>query len=62
MPRDLRDPQGLGEGYLSLRALGVPIEMAVAVSVSPYDDGPFMSNDPADHHSKTQQHIDHQEG
>lgn len=59
--RDLRDPQKMGEWYLKLRANGMPIEEAVEVGVAPYENGPFISSDPAEHHSKTPQNIDLQE-
>lgn len=59
--RDKRDPQKLGERYLQLREGGVPREFAVQVPVPDYVDD-VMSADPADHHSKTPQDTNLQEG
>ena len=59
--RDRRDPQVLGEAYLRARKLGASIEDAVSVPVRAYEDGTYMSADPADHHSKTRQDISLQE-
>jgi hypothetical protein len=53
--KDLRDPQALGDAYLTFRNAGIPIDMAVAIPVEDYDGGGLMSNDPAKHHSKTKQ-------
>jgi hypothetical protein len=53
--KDLRDPQALGDAYLTFRNAGIPIDMAVAIPVATYDGGGLMSNDPAKHHSKTKQ-------
>ena len=55
--RDLRDPQLLGEEYLHLREAGLPIETAVRWPVPSYADGGHISNDPAQHHSKTPQTL-----
>ena len=62
MTRDLRDPQLLGETILGLRK-GKKRKLSSLVDentqammlVASYQDGDFMSNDPADHHSKTPQ-------
>jgi hypothetical protein len=48
--RDLRDPQGLGETYLRVRDLGLPIEDAVQMTCSNYDSGPYISAPPSEHH------------
>ena len=50
MTRDLRDPQKLGELYLEMRGLGVSIERAATMPAEKYEDGPFMSSNPAQHH------------
>ena len=57
MTRDLRDPALLGRKYLQLRGRkrAVSIATAVKASVADYANGPFISNDPARHHSRTPQ-------
>ncbi len=55
--RDLRDPGLCGLAYLKARKLGAPIEDAVAVPVRPYENGPYISSDPAEHHSQTPQNL-----
>ena len=55
--RDQRDPQLLGETYLKLRAKGVDVDTAVQMPVAPYENGPYISSDPADHHSKVDQTL-----
>jgi hypothetical protein len=55
--RDQRDPQKLGEWYLTLRERSMPIEEAVQVGVRDYENGRFISSDPALHHSKVDQTL-----
>lgn len=55
--RDLRDPESLGEVYLWMRRDGASIEEAVNARTLNYEDGPYMSSDPAFHHSGTSQTI-----
>jgi hypothetical protein len=55
--RDIRDPEELGTTYLALRAGGAPIDIAVRAGANPYQDGGYISNDPAEHHSKTPQTL-----
>ena len=62
MSRDLRDPIKLGERYLMLRKKGVDIDVAVEIPVGNYEDGGFISSNPADHHSKVDQRMNWQEG
>lgn len=57
MKRDRRDPEALGHAYLKARAAGLDIDVAVRLPVEEYKDGPFMSADPAKHHSKTRQDV-----
>lgn len=55
--RDLRDPQKLGEAYLKVRALNLPIVDAVHMPCDPYQGDGFISSNPAEHHSKTPQNL-----
>jgi hypothetical protein len=55
--RDLRDPLSLGDLYLEMRGLGVSIERAVTLPAEKYQNGPWISANPAHHHSKTPQTI-----
>ena len=55
--RDQRDPTKLGEWYLKLRAQGMEKEEAVTVGVGDYENGPFMSSNPEDHHSNVDQTL-----
>lgn len=55
--RDLRDPLKLGELYLEMRGLGLSIDKAVTMPAEKYENGPFMSSNPEDHHSRTPQNI-----
>jgi hypothetical protein len=66
MPRDLRDPQQLGEEIIALRAethrkhktTDVVDRYPHALEAVPdYDDLGMISNDPAQHHSRTRQDI-----
>ena len=50
MSRDLRDPIKLGERYLMLRKKGVDIDVAVEIPVGNYEEGPWMSSKPHEHH------------
>lgn len=52
----------MGVWYRRMRENGMSIEEAASVPAPLYEDGSFMSSDPADHHSKTKQDINHQEG
>ena len=47
----------MGEWYLTLRKTGMEINQAVLVGVPNYEDGGFISSNPAEHHSKTKQNI-----
>jgi hypothetical protein len=60
--RDLRDPLSLGDLYLEMRGLGVSIERAVTLPAEKYQNGQFISCDPADHHSRVDQRMNWQEG
>lgn len=60
--RDLRDPEALGRAYRTLRARGISIAQAVVHPVDHYRDGGHLSNDPAEHHSKTPQTISLNDG
>jgi hypothetical protein len=53
--RDLRDPSLLGLAYWALRNQGFAPSEAATVTVNNYEDHGILSNDPADHHSKTPQ-------
>lgn len=53
--RDMRDPEHLGYRYLIERSRGRSIEEAVRTNAPNYFDGGHISNDPAQHHSKTPQ-------
>jgi Trk K+ transport system NAD-binding subunit len=53
--RDLRDPEKLGTRYLMLRDKGVDIDVAVDMPVPAYQNGKYISADPAFHHSKVDQ-------
>ena len=55
--RDLRDPQKLGQMYLAARHAGQPIKKAVHQWAPDYEDGGYISSDPAQHHSKTPQTL-----
>ena len=57
MKLDRRDPEKLGQAYRRARAEGVSIALATRIKVDEYRDGPFMSADPGEHHSKTRQDI-----
>lgn len=57
MSRDLRDPQKLGEIYLDVRSKGIAIETAILMPVEDYENGKYISADPARHHSKTPQNL-----
>ena len=57
MRRDLRDPQKLGELYLDVRSKGIAIETAILMPADNYENGQFISADPAEHHSKTPQRL-----
>ena len=56
--RDLRDPEKLGKVYLWLRGAGVSIEESIKPQAKNYENGKYISCDPADHHSKTRQDIE----
>ena len=60
--RDQRDPGLCGLAYLKAREMAVPIEDAVTVPVPPYRDGGHISSDPAEHHSKVDQTLQHDDG
>jgi hypothetical protein len=55
--RDLRDPEALGRAYILARKNGATVAQAVVQPVQGYDPGPFISSDPANHHSKTPQRL-----
>lgn len=55
--RDLRDPRAVGLIYLKMRQLGADIADAVLMPAENYQNGKYISSDPALHHSKTPQHI-----
>jgi hypothetical protein len=57
MTRDMRDPGKLGKAYLAVRQprKRMKISRAVLLPVDPYENGRFISNDPAKHHSRTPQ-------
>ncbi len=64
--RDNRDPEALGNMIRAAKGeLGISILEAADAAyearlgwVPAYKDGPFMSADPAEHHSKTSQAVD----
>ena len=55
--RDMRDPTKLGERYLELRAEGMAIHHAAFVMCDEYEDGGFISSNPAEHHSQPPQSL-----
>jgi hypothetical protein len=55
--RDLRDPEALGKEYMNQRLRGLSIAQAVLLETPYYQDGLFISSDPANHHSKTPQNL-----
>jgi hypothetical protein len=57
MTRDQRDPIKLGEMYLDMRSKGVDIETAIRMPAENYQNGKYISSDPADHHSKVDQTL-----
>lgn len=61
MSRDLRDPEKLGEEYLWQRGAGASIQKAANAYVPVYEDGGFISSNPAEHHSKVDQTLNYQE-
>jgi len=55
--RDQRDPTKLGLKYLAAREKDVPIVRAVKRKLKDYQNGKYISSDPADHHSKVDQTL-----
>lgn len=53
--RDMRDPEALWAWIERLRKAGEPWEYVVYVPCENYSDGGHISNNPAEHHSKTSQ-------
>lgn len=57
MTRDLRDPEVLGHLFRAARFRGDNIEDAVNQRAPLYEDKPWISANPAEHHSKTPQTV-----